>query len=87
MAHITLSIPDYVYSEMKRNPEIKWSEVARKSIIEKTASLQKTISTKTLLKMLPEKDQQAIRKMDDSAEFFKAVRKKGWKRTKYLIQA
>ena len=35
MAHITLSVPDEVYKEMKRHPEIKWSEIARESIVRK----------------------------------------------------
>ena len=40
MAHITLSIPDDVYTEMKHHPEIKWSEVARKSISEQAQKLE-----------------------------------------------
>ena len=32
MAHITLSIPDDLYEEMKKHKEIKWSEIARQSL-------------------------------------------------------
>ena len=36
---MTLSMPDEVQKKMKRFSEIKWSEVARKAIIEKLESL------------------------------------------------
>ena len=31
MANLTLSVPDALYEEMKRHPEIRWSEVARQA--------------------------------------------------------
>lgn len=40
MGNITLSMPDDVHSEMKNFSEVKWSEVARKAIIEKLATLK-----------------------------------------------
>jgi len=40
MVNITLSIPDNMYEHMKRYPELRWSEVARKSISEKLKDLQ-----------------------------------------------
>jgi hypothetical protein len=40
MANMTLSIPDTVHAEMKHFSEVRWSEVARKAIIEKLESLQ-----------------------------------------------
>ena len=40
MATITLSIPDAVKKEMDRFPEIKWSEVFRNMIIQKTELLK-----------------------------------------------
>ena len=40
MANITLSVPDEVYKEMKQFSEVKWSEVARKAIIDKLEILQ-----------------------------------------------
>jgi len=33
--NITLSIPEEVYVEMKRRPDIRWSEVARQAIAER----------------------------------------------------
>ncbi len=40
MGNITLSLPDTIHNEMKQFPEVKWSEVARKAIIEKMAMLR-----------------------------------------------
>jgi hypothetical protein len=39
MANITLSVPDKVHKKMKHFSEVKWSEVARKAIIEKIEML------------------------------------------------
>lgn len=39
MGNITLSIPEEVHKEMKHFSEVKWSEVARKAIIEKLEAL------------------------------------------------
>jgi hypothetical protein len=51
MANITLSIPDDVHTEMKRFSEVRWSEVARKAIIDKVQMLKMTekIASKTKL--------------------------------------
>jgi hypothetical protein len=35
MANITLSVPDNIHKKMRHFSEVKWSEVARKAIIEK----------------------------------------------------
>ena len=40
MANITLSIPDDVHKQMKHYSEIRWSEVARKAIVEKIEMIQ-----------------------------------------------
>ncbi len=42
MANMTLSIPDDLFIEMKNFPELKWSEVARKAIIDKLEILKIT---------------------------------------------
>ena len=38
--NITLSIPDEIHKDMRHFSEIKWSEVARKAIIEKLETLR-----------------------------------------------
>ena len=40
MGNITLSVPEDVHKEMKHFSEVKWSEVARKAIIEKIEALR-----------------------------------------------
>lgn len=40
MGNITLSIPDDVFAQMKHFSEVRWSEVARKAIIEKIETLK-----------------------------------------------
>jgi hypothetical protein len=39
MGNMTLSIPKDVHEEMKHFTEVKWSEVARKAIIQKLETL------------------------------------------------
>jgi len=39
MGNMTLSIPDDVQAEMRQFSEVRWSEVARKAIIEKLETL------------------------------------------------
>jgi hypothetical protein len=40
MANMTLSIPDDVHNEMRAFTEVRWSEVARKAIIDKLETLK-----------------------------------------------
>jgi hypothetical protein len=40
MANITLSIPNEIHKQMKHFSEVKWSEIARKAIIEKLELLR-----------------------------------------------
>ena len=89
MVHITLSIPEEVYKEMKKHPEIKWSEVARVSIIEKTKLLKKRMSGSEFFSLLPEKTKEHIKYVpgEEWKEFSKKVKKESWKRAKSLTQA
>lgn len=40
MTNITLSIEEFIYKEMKRHSEIKWSEFIRKEIKQRLAELK-----------------------------------------------
>jgi hypothetical protein len=40
MGNITLSIPESVHEEMRQFSEVRWSEVARKAIIERLETLR-----------------------------------------------
>lgn len=51
MGNITLSLPNEVQKEMKNFSEVKWSEVARRAIIEKleTLNLAQRLANKSKL--------------------------------------
>ena len=82
MAHITLSIPDEVRKEMKKHPEIKWSEVARASIIDYLRKRKGISSSKEIMNLLPEETKKIIRSMSEkeSAKYYKRARREEWKR-------
>jgi len=40
MGNITLSLPEDVHEDMRHFSEVRWSEVARKAIIERVESLK-----------------------------------------------
>lgn len=40
MANMTLALPDKIHKEMKNFTEIRWSEVARKAIIQRLETLK-----------------------------------------------
>lgn len=88
MAHITLSIPDETHRVMKEHPEIKWSEIARQSIIAKTLHMKKTISAREFLKLLPPETQKSISEMseEDAVTFYKKMKEREWKRMKFLTR-
>lgn len=60
MPNITLSLPDDVYKKMKKHFQVKWSEVARRAIIneiEKFEAIEKIASkSKLTLKDVEELD-------------------------------
>ncbi len=41
MANLTLSVPDELYEELKKHPEIRWSEVARQALAKKLEDLHR----------------------------------------------
>ena len=41
MTNLTLSVPDDLYQEMKKHPEIRWSEVARQALAKKLEDLRR----------------------------------------------
>ena len=41
MSNLTLSVPDSLYEEMKKHPEIRWSEVARQALAKKVDDLRR----------------------------------------------
>jgi len=41
MPNMTLSVPDALHEEMKKHPEIRWSEVARQALARKIDDLRR----------------------------------------------
>lgn len=78
MAHITLSIPDVIFKEMKQHPEVKWSEVARQSITTKLSFFKNSMHSKDLFRLLPLDTQESIKKSSEreDIELTKKILKK-----------
>jgi len=89
MAHITLSVPDEMYAEMKKHPEIKWSEAAREGIKRRLAIAGGVISGKELLKSLSPETRRALATIPESkwVEGYKKMKESEKRRLKYLTQA
>ena len=87
MAHITLSVPDEIYQEMKKHPEIKWSAAARKGIFQQLFYLQGVQDGKEWLRSLPATTQKVIEQLEKLPleswkSWQKKMREKEWKRSK-----
>ncbi len=89
---MTLSIPDELYEEMKRHKEIKWSEIARRSIRNEIESRKGIVKGADFFNRLPQETKEGIRAVaklpeSDWKRFHKKMKAKEWKRTKSLMQA
>ena len=69
MTNITLSIPGRIREDMRLFPEVRWSEVARKAIIEKLETLQ-------LAEKLAKKSKLTKKDVDDFSKHLKTSAKK-----------
>ena len=65
MAHITLSVPDEMYADMKKHPHIKWSEAARQGIRQQLSGLKGVISGKELLSRLSPETKAALERISN----------------------
>ena len=91
MAHITLSIPDELYKEMKKHPEIRWSEAARRGIREQMTTLKGVIKGEDWFKSLPESTRKGIEELEkfskeDWRSWHKNVKEAEWKKAKSLMR-
>lgn len=89
MAHITLHVSDGTYELMKKHPEIKWSEVARKAIVEYLAGLGDRSSGKEVLENISTISRLKLKSVseEEARIFSKSVVEKEWKRAQSLTQA
>lgn len=79
MAHITLSVPDEMYAEMKKHPHIKWSEAARQGIRQQMSYIRGVVSGKELLSRLSPDTRAALERISNLP---KAVLRKQYKKMK-----
>ncbi len=82
MPNITLSIPEEIYELMKKHPEVKWSEVARKAIIDYVRRLEGIISSEELLEDLGDEVKEILASVSIEAaeDYAGRVREAEWRR-------
>ena len=83
MPNITLSVPPDLYRRMKKHPEIKWSEVARKAIAEYLAKIEtEELSSDELLSLLGEDFRKELGStpVEEYEKVLKKTRDEEWKR-------
>jgi hypothetical protein len=66
MTNITLSIPEDVRTEMRHFSEVKWSEVARKAIVDKLKTLH-------IAEQLAQKSRLTQKDVDDFSKKIKSL--------------
>ena len=89
MAHITLSISDELYKEIKMHPHIKWSEAAREGIKRQLSQIKGVISGKELLKKLSPETRRALTEIPHNkwVEGYKQMKESEKRRLKLLTRA
>lgn len=73
MVNITLSVPGDVYERMKLHSEIRWSEVARKAIVERLELAERSRWVEKALKdakLPPERVKELSKKINRAAELY-----------------
>lgn len=88
MAHITLSIPDRLYRKMKEHSEIKWSDIARKAIVNYLSALKEKSSSREIRETLSPEVVKALKSVSEEAakSAYKEMVAEEWKRAKSLTQ-
>ncbi|AEH25461.1 hypothetical protein [Pyrococcus yayanosii] len=85
MPNITLSIPEDVYERMKRYKEIKWSEVARRAIVEYLEMLEESKLEESSEEFLEEFGKEFLKELESipdekAEEYYKKMRGAEWRR-------
>jgi hypothetical protein len=88
MPHVTLSIPEEIYKEMKRYPEIKWSEIIRRSVASYLEEMKASSSSTEIRSMLDENTLNRLRSISSKKAdwYFEKSEKAAWKRARSLTQ-
>lgn len=88
MPHITLSIPEDLYEEMKKHPEVRWSEVARRAIVKYLLQLKSRSSSEEVLSLLSRDARNKLASVseDEARRFYEKVVEAEWKRMRSLTR-
>jgi hypothetical protein len=91
MANITLSVPEEVYRRMKRRRDVKWSEVARRAIVERLEQSEGPVgfyaSASELADMIAKAGVKLDKvSVDEAVRHYRRMGELEWKRTS-TIQA
>ena len=85
MTHVTISIPDKLYAEMKHRPEIKWSEIVRMSISAYLRQTSKRTTSKELFGSLSADARQKIISLNEhkTKKLYDKMVKEEWKESQF----
>lgn len=88
MPHITLSVPEEIYREMKKHPEIKWSEVARESISARLMKMRTASRASEIRLHIDPKALDSVSRISasKSKKLYKKMVREEWKHAKYLTR-
>ncbi len=88
MPHVTLSIPDETYRQMKRYPEVRWSEIIRGSIAAYLEQMKDSSSSAEIRSSLSESTLERLTAISSkrAESYFEKSRVEAWKRTRSLTQ-
>ena len=85
MPNITLALPEEIYRKMKRRRDVKWSEVARRAIVERLERVERPVgfyaSTSELRDMI-ERSGVKLEKIsiEEAIRHYRKVRELEWRR-------
>ena len=89
MPNLTLSVPEDLYRRMRRHPDVKWTEVARRAFAEHVTSLERKREGKIrmgeLRRIVEERgvDVRAI-PLEKAIQFYERMRQTEWQRAKKI---
>jgi len=90
MTNITFSVDDDIHKKMKSHPEIKWTEILRRSILDYLKEIEErnVVSIEELRNQLNEKTLSTIESLEENEEivFYEEVQKKEKERIKKLYE-
>jgi hypothetical protein len=82
MARVTLSIPDDIYVDMKRFPEIKWSEIVRRTIVSYLEEMKEKSSPNEIRRQLSSETISRLKAIsaNKGAKYYRRAAKEEWMR-------